>query len=63
MIPLKDSGYTVIYKDDDSNEHSVSVTARSGTHAILVAMEEVSYLKFHPNSIIRVQKEASTNGQ
>ncbi len=63
MIPLKDSGYTVIYKDDNSNEHNVSVVARSGTHAILVAMEEVSYLKFHPNSIIHVRKEASTNGQ
>ena len=63
MIPLKDSNYTVVYKDDDSNEYSVPVVARSGTHAILVVMEEVSYLKFHPNSIIRVQKEASTNGQ
>ena len=63
MIPLKDCGYNVVYKDSDAQEHSVSVVARSGTHALLLAMEEVSFLKFNPNSIIRVQKEASTNGQ
>jgi hypothetical protein len=59
MIPLKDCGYNVVYKDDDAQEHSVSVVARSGTHAILVAMEEVSFLKFNPNSIIRVSKESN----
>ncbi len=59
MIPLKDSAYSVTYKDGKSKEHSVSVVARSGTHAILVAMEEVSFIKFNPNSITRVTKEAS----
>ena len=58
MIPLKDSGYTVIYKGSDAQEHSVSVIARSGTHALLVAMEEVSFMKFNPNAIIRVTKES-----
>lgn len=57
MIPLRDSSYTVVYKDNDAQEHNVSVTARSGTHALLLAMEEVSFLKFNPNSIIRVSKE------
>ena len=59
MISLQDSGYTVVYKDSKAQEHSVSVTARSGTHALLLAMEEVSFLKFNPNSIVRVSKEAS----
>jgi len=57
MIPLKDCGYSVVYKDSDAQEHSVSVIARSGTHAILMAMEEVKFLKLHPDSIIRVSKE------
>jgi len=57
MIPLKDCDYSVVYKDDDAQEHSISVIARSGTHAILVAMEEVSFIKFNPDSIIRVSKE------
>lgn len=57
MIPLRDSGYSVVYKGSDAQEHSVSVVARSGTHAILMAMEEVKFLKFHPDSIIQVSKE------
>jgi hypothetical protein len=57
MIPLRDSSYTVTYKDDDAQEHFVPVVARSGTHAILVAMEEVPFLKFRPNSITRITKE------
>lgn len=57
MIPMQDTGYSVLYKDEKGNEHVVSVTARSGTHAIVQAMEEVSYLKFNPNSIIRITKE------
>lgn len=57
MISLKDCGYSVAYRGSDAQEHSVSVTARSGTHAILVAMEEVSFIKFNPNSIVRVTKE------
>ena len=59
MIPLKDCGYSVVYKSSDAQEHSVSVIARSGTHAILVAMGEVSFIKFNPNSIVRVTKESN----
>jgi hypothetical protein len=59
MIPLKDCGYSVVYKDSDAQEHNVSVIARSGTHAILVAMEEVPFIKFNPNSIIRISKETN----
>ena len=57
MIQPKDCGYSVVYEDSDAQEHSVSVVARSGTHAILVAMEEVSFIKFNPQSIIRITKE------
>lgn len=63
MISMKAHGYSVLYKDAKSQECSISVTARSGTHAILVAMEEISFLKFNPNSIVRVSLEHSPDGK
>ena len=57
MIPLKEAKYRVQFKDAVDKEHNVSVVARSSTHAILVAMEEVSDLKLHPDRIYHVSKE------
>ena len=57
MIPLTDVRFAVHFKDKDAQEHSVSVVARSCTHAMLLAMEEVSDLKLHPDRIYHVSKE------
>lgn len=57
MIKMTNVRFTVYFKDKDDKEHFVQVTAHSGTHAILLAMEEIPDLKFHPNRITRVSKE------
>ncbi len=57
MMRMVDTRFTVHFKDSDDKEHFVEVFAHSGTHAILLAMEEVTDLKFHPNRIYRVSKE------
>ena len=57
MIPLKEVKYRVQFKDAVNKDHFVEVVARSCTHAMLLAMEEVSDLKFHPDRIYRVFKE------
>ena len=49
--------FTIVYKDSGGNDHSVSLEARSGTHAMLLAMEQSQELKLHPNRITRVHKE------
>jgi hypothetical protein len=57
MMKMKDVKFSVHFKDKDDKDHVVEVTAHSGTHAILLAMEEVHDLKLHPNRIYRVTKE------
>ena len=57
MIPLKEVKYRVQFKDAADKDHFVEVVARTGTHAILLAMEEITDLKFHPDRIYRVSKE------
>ena len=57
MIPLKEVRYRVQFKDAADKDQFVEVVARSCTHAMLLAMEEVSDLKLHPDRIYRVTKE------
>ena len=59
MMRMTDAQFTVHFKDEEGKDHFVEVVAHSGTHAILLAMEEVSYLKFHPNHLYRVTKETT----
>lgn len=56
------NNYTLTYKDSKGNDHNVTLEARSGTHAILLAMEQSYELKLHPNRITRVLKEKKTDG-
>ena len=57
MIKMTDVRFTVHFKDKEGKDHFVEVVAHSGTHAALLAMEEVSDLKFHPDRIYRISKE------
>ena len=50
--------YSLTYKDSNGDDHSVTLEADSGTHAITVAMEQYNELRLHPNRITRVHEEA-----
>lgn len=49
--------YIVTYKDALDDEHDVVVSAKSGTHALAIAMEMYTELKLHPDRITRVIPE------
>ena len=49
--------YSVTYKDQKGNEHTLAFEATSGTHALAIAMSEVDELKAHPGRVTRVFEE------
>ena len=56
-MQTKESDFSVCFKDEKNIDHLVTVRARSATHAMILAMEEVDDLRIHPNRIYRVTKE------
>ena len=50
--------FSLTYKDQNGDEHTLAFEATSGTHALAVAMSEVDELKAHPGRIIRVFEES-----
>ena len=51
------SSYQVSYKTPTGETKTVSLEARSGTHALTLAMERYHELRSHPNRITRVFEE------
>jgi len=52
------SYFSLIYQDSNGEDHTVTIEATSGTHAISIALEQYEELRLHPNRITRVHKEA-----
>jgi len=57
MSLLKDSTFSVHYRGDDNQELVYKVSARSKTHAMILAMEELKALQSNPNNIDLVVRE------
>lgn len=51
------SYFSLTYTDAQGDNHTVTLEATSGTHAISVALEKYEELRLHPNRITRVYKE------
>ena len=50
--------YSLTYKDQNGDEHTLAVEATSGTAALAIVLDEVPHLKAHPNRITRVFEES-----
>lgn len=49
--------YSLTYIDANGKDHTVLLEAKSGTHAIIVAMERYEELRLHPDRITKVTRE------
>ncbi len=57
-IPIKScKKYVLSYKDSSNNTHQVGFYARDAYECLLLAKEFNSYVKVHPNSVIRIQQK------
>lgn len=57
MSLLKDSIFSVHYRGDNNQELVYKVSARSKTHAMILAMEELKVLQSNPNNIDLVVRQ------
>ena len=49
--------FSLTYKDQNGDEHTMAIEATSGTHALSIALDEVAELKAYPGRITRVFEE------
>jgi len=57
MSLLKDSTFSVHYRGDNNQELVYKASARSKTHAMILAMEDLESLRFNPHNIDIVIRE------
>lgn len=51
------NNYSVSFKNGEGMLKTISISAKSATHAIILVMERYASLQLHPNRITRVLKE------
>jgi len=51
---MTDHSYSITWRDKEGKPHSQAFEARSASHAIIQAMEQIELLRSNPNLITRV---------